>query len=91
MNYLKRLIRNNTGDSAKSFGLVLSTIIGALIGICICFVLIYDVAVDGVISTDLDKLGWFLMADSVYIFGGGINKVLAERYENKNQENPEEK
>ncbi len=51
--YLKSLIRANTLDSSKSFALVLSSIVGALIGLCVCFCLIWDVCVNGSLKTDL--------------------------------------
>ena len=86
--YLKSLIKSGTGDSSKSFALVLSAIVGALLGLCISFVLIYDVVVDGVINTDLGELGVFLMAVGVFMVGGGFSKTLTEKLWKK--DNPEE-
>ena len=78
-NYLKSLIKSGTGDSSKSFALVLSAIIGALLGICICFILIFDVAKDGVVDTSLGDLGIFLMAVGVFMVGGGFSKTITEK------------
>ena len=78
--YLKSLIRNNTGDSSKAFGLVCSVIVGSFIGIVIGVVLLYDGLLDGTLDSDLRMVGWFLVADSIFIFGGGLNKVLAEKW-----------
>ena len=78
--YLKSLIRNNSGDSSKSFGLVSSVIVGSFIGIVIGIVLLYDGLIDGTINSDLWMVGWFLVADSVFIFGGGLNKTLTEKW-----------
>ena len=78
INYLKKVIRNNTGESSKSFGLVLSAIVGGLIGLTVCTVLIIDVVRDGKVETDLSELGWFLMCSAAYMFGGGLNKTLSE-------------
>ena len=78
IDYLKKLIRNNTGESSKSFGLVLSAIVGGLIGLTVCTVLIVDVVKDGKVETDLSELGWFLMCSAAYMFGGGLNKTLSE-------------
>ena len=50
-NYLKSLIRTNSGDSSKSFFLVSVTLVGIFILIIIGGVMIYDVAQDGEIST----------------------------------------
>lgn len=83
IDYLKTLIKSDTGNSSKSFGLVLSAIIGGLIGLCVCIVLLYDVFEDGRVETDLEDLGWFLMCSAVYMFGGGLNKTISETLGNK--------
>ena len=78
--YLKSLIKNDSGDSSKSFGLVCSVIVGSFIGIVIGVVLLYDGLKDGTLDSDLWMVGWFLFCDSVFIFGGGLNKTLAEKW-----------
>ena len=78
--YLKSLIKNDSGDSSKSFGLVCSVIVGSFIGIVIGIVLLYDGLKDGTLDSDLWMVGWFLFCDSVFIFGGGLNKTLAEKW-----------
>ena len=78
--YLKSLIRNDSGDSSKSFGLVCSVLVGSFIGIVIGVVLLYDGLKDGTLDSDLWMVGWFLFCDSVFIFGGGLNKTLAEKW-----------
>ena len=77
--YLKSLIKADTLDSSKSFALVLSSIVGALIGLCVCFCLIWDVCANGYIRTDLDALGLFMLCIGGFMAGGGINKALSER------------
>lgn len=77
--YLKSLIKANTLDSSKSFALVLSSIIGALVGLCVCFCLIWDVWANGYIRTDLDALGLFMLCIGGFMAGGGINKAISER------------
>ena len=77
-NYLRQLIKTGTGESSKAFSLVLSAIIGALIGLCVCFVLIYDVVTDGTVSTSLNELGVFLLCTGVYMVGGATSKVISE-------------
>ena len=76
--YFKSLIKSDTGDSSKSFGLVLSVIIGALIGFAVAIILVYDLFYDGKVDTDLNDLGWFLLCDSAFIFGAGLNKTISE-------------
>lgn len=80
--YLKSLIKENSLDSSKSFALVLSCIVGALIGLCVCFCLIYDVCANGYLKTDLDSLGLFVLCVGGFMAGGGINKALSERKRN---------
>lgn len=81
--YLGKLIKNNTGHSSKSFGLVLSAIVGALMGLAIVFALVWDVSKDGVIDTDLGDLGVFVLCIGAYTFGSGANKMLSEIGEDK--------
>lgn len=79
IEYIKSLIKANTLDSSKSFALVLSVLVGALIGICVCFCLIWDVCSNGYIKTDLDSLGIFLLCAGGFMVGGGLNKAVSER------------
>lgn len=79
MRYLKSLIRADSLDSSKSFGLVVSVLIGALVGITICVCLLIDVWKNGHIVTDLDSLGWFLLCAGGFMAGGGLNKAISER------------
>lgn len=77
--YLKSLIKANSLDSSKSFALVLSSIVGALVGLCVCFCLVWDVCTNGYLKTDLDALGLFMLCIGGFMAGGGINKALSER------------
>lgn len=83
LRYFKSLIDSGTPDSSRSFSLVLSAIIGALIGITICVCLVYDTYKNGYIKTDLDSLAWFLLSVGCFMFGGGINEVLTDRNSRK--------
>lgn len=85
LGFLKSLIQNNNGMSCKSFGLVLSHIVGGLLGIVIGFVLVYDVISDGKLDSDLYAITFFLIGDSIYMFGGGLNKTLTEILEKMHQ------
>lgn len=80
--YLKSLVKANTLDSSKSFALVLSSLIGAFVGLCVCFCLIWDVCANGYIRTDLDALGLFMLCIGGFMAGGGINKAISERKRN---------
>ena len=80
--YLKSLIKANSLDSSKSFALVLTSIIGALVGLSVCFCLIWDVCTNGYVKTDLDALGLFMLCIGGFMAGGGINKAISERKRN---------
>lgn len=91
IEYIKSLIKANTLDSSKSFALVISVIVGALIGLCVCFCLIWDVCKNGYVRTDLDSLGIFLLCAGGFMAGGGLNKVVSERIKKKTEQNIETK
>lgn len=81
--FLGSLVRNNTGNSSKSFGLVISAIVGAFMGLAVTVCLIWDVCVDGAVNTDLSDLGVFVLCVGAYTFGSGANKMLSEIGEDK--------
>ena len=89
--YIKSLIKANTLDSSKSFALVLSVLVGALIGLCVCFCLIWDVCSNGYLKTDLDSLGIFLLCAGGFMAGGGVNKAISERIKTRKTSNIETK
>ena len=91
IEYVKSLIKANTLDSSKSFALVLSVLVGALIGLCVCFCLICDVCSNGYIKTDLDSLGIFLLCAGGFMAGGGLNKAVSERIKTRKTNNIETK
>lgn len=78
---MRSLIDNRSSLSSKSFALLVSTITGGLIVICICYVLIYDVMTNGYLKTDLADLGIFLLFVGMYIAGSGIPKTIAGRFD----------
>lgn len=76
--YLKSLTAAGTLDSSKSFALLLSAATGALAVVCVAFCIVWDVCADGRIDTDLDKLGWLVLAVGGYVAGGGAAKAISE-------------
>ena len=78
ISYFKSLAVPGSGNSSKAFALLLSAIVGALMGLCICFVLIFDVVIDGQVNTDLNELGWFLLCTGAYSFGAGAGKIITD-------------
>lgn len=85
--YLKSLIDTNTSASSNNFGLVVSVLIGGLLGLIIGFCLVWDVVHNGYIKTDLSNLCYFLFGVSAYMAGGGLAKVVG-RKEFQTEEKP---
>jgi len=87
-DYIKSLIKDGSGDSSKSFALVLSAIVGAFIALTIGVVLIIDAAKDGMVSTDMTELGFLLISDGIFMVGGATSKTIIDRMEFKNKRTP---
>ena len=84
--YFKSLVQPHSGNSSKSFALLLSSIMGAVLVLCIGFILIYDVAVDGIIDTILTDLGWFLLSVGAYSLGSGAGKIATDFVSKRKEE-----
>lgn len=88
--YLRSLIKANTLDSSKSFGLLCSILTGSLLCICVMFCLVWDVCTNGYIKTNLESLGWFLVGIGIYMAGGSVPKTISDM-SNKKRINNEKK
>lgn len=75
---IKTSIDDRSSMSVNSIILLLNGIIGAVIGIVVCFVLVYDVVTNGYVKTDLLDLGIFLMSSGAYIAGSGMPKTIVD-------------
>lgn len=86
--YMKSLIETDTGNSSKSFTLVLSAIISFIAGLTMCSVICYDGFKDGIIDTDLEKAGIFMLCMGGYMAGSSVSKIFGDRaeYRHKNEE-----
>ena len=78
IKYLGSLIKSDTGNSSKSFSLVLSAIISFIAGLTMCAVIAYDGFKDGVIDTDLENAGIFMLCMGGYMAGGSISKIFGD-------------
>ena len=81
--YMKSLIETDTGNSSKSFTLVLSAIISFISGLVICFVITYDVITNGFVKTDLEATGIFMLCMGGYMAGGSVSKIFGDRDRNR--------
>ena len=90
LKYLKSLIKSNTGDSIKSFSLLISCLGGSLMSLVVAFSLMWDVIINGHIETDLEGLGWFILCVGGFIAGSGVNKLVADHKSKKQKTNENE-
>lgn len=77
------LIKANNLDSSKSFAMVVSVLIGALMGIGVLFCIIWDVVKNGYVKSDLESMGIFLLCVGGYMVGGSVSKIVSERARRK--------
>lgn len=81
MSYLKSLIKSDTGDSSKSFFLVMVTIVGFILLLIVGFVMVYDVIVSGMVMTDLYGLATVIASVTSLFGAAGLCKVVSEKNE----------
>ena len=81
MWFITKLIKNNTGVSAKNFFLVAVTIIGCLLLLVPVFALTIEAFFFHTITTDLAGMAAYIGAVSAVLASGGLTKVVSEKYE----------
>ena len=74
------MIKNDTGNSSKSFALVMSTLVSFITSLTICVILIYDVYCNGFIKTDLEALGIFIICVYSGNAASGVPKIFGDKY-----------
>lgn len=83
MNYLSKLISNNTGVSSKNFFLVAVTLIGLILLLVPAVLLIIEVCYNHTIQTDLNGIAAYIGAVAGVFASAGITKAWSEKYEKK--------
>lgn len=81
MNFLRKLISNNSGVSSKNFFLVLVTLIGCLLLLVPAFALTFEVILNSTINTNLDGFAAYIGAVAGLFATAGITKAWSEKYE----------
>lgn len=81
MNWILKLIQNNTGVSSKNFFLVTVTIVGIILLIVPAIILLVEVFTTHTINTDLNGLAAYIAAVAGIFASAGITKAWSERYE----------
>jgi hypothetical protein len=77
--YIKSLVGSDTGNSSKSFALVVSTITSFIVSMFMCGILAYDVYCNGYIKTDLESAGIFMICVGSCVAASGVPKIFGER------------
>ena len=78
LNNIKASIEDNSSMRVGGVSLLISSFLGFLLGLTMCFVLAYDVTTNGYVKTDLTELGIFLICSGGYIVGSGIPKTIVD-------------
>lgn len=90
MNYLNKLIRNNTGVSSKNFFLVAVTIIGCILLTVPAFTLIFEVIIHGTITTSLEGFAAYIGAVAGLFVTVGVTKAWSEKFEYEKQQDEDD-
>lgn len=83
MNYIKKLIANNTGVSSKNFFLVVVTIIGCLLLLVPVFALTIEAFFMHTIATDLSAMAAYIASVASLFATAGITKAWSEKFERR--------
>ena len=87
MNYIGKLVNNNTGVSSKNFFLVAVTLIGCLLLLVPVVLLLIEVCYNHTIQTDLNGLAAYIASVASIFASAGITKAWSEKYEKSKDDN----
>lgn len=83
MNYINKLINNNTGVSSKNFFLVAVTIVGLILLFVPVVLLMIEICYNHTIKTDLNGLAAYISSVAAVFATAGITKAWSEKFEKK--------
>ena len=86
VNWLLKLVQNNSGVSSKSFFLIVVTIIGCILLLVPAIILIIEVIFNHTITTDLTGMAAYIGSVASLFATAGLTKTWSEKYEHKNNE-----
>ena len=75
---IRRSIDDRSPMSVNSITLLSSALVGFMLGVTMCFVLVYDVITNGYVKTDLIDAAVFILASGGYIAGSGLPKTIID-------------
>lgn len=82
-NFFVKLIKNNTGYSAKNFLLVVVTIVCTILLAVPVYCLIVEAYYNHTINTDLTSMAAYITAVAAVFTSVGLTKVWSEKYEHR--------
>ena len=81
INWVEKLIKNNSGVSSKNFFLVVVTFIGCILLIVPAIILITEVIFTHTIATDLNGMAAYIGAVASLFATAGLTKAWSEKFE----------
>ncbi len=75
---IKASIDDKSSMSVNSVTVLASAVMGVVVGLVMCFVLVYDVTFDGKVDTDMGDMAMLLMSSGIYILGSGAPKAYVD-------------
>lgn len=83
VQWIEKLVKNNTGVSSKNFFLVVITFIGCLLLIVPVITLLVEVIFTHTIATDLSGMAAYIGAVASLFATAGLTKAWSEKYEHR--------
>ena len=78
LSNIKSSIDDKSSISVGAVALLISAIVSFILGLVICFALVYDVTTNGYLKTDLVDVGILLLLDGAYVAGSGAPKTIID-------------
>lgn len=81
INFISKLVKNNTGYSSKNFFLIVVTCIGFILLLVPAIVLLVEVYYNHTIQTNLEGMAAYISSVAAIFASAGITKAWSEKYE----------
>jgi uncharacterized membrane protein len=81
INWVEKLIKNNSGVSSKNFFLVVVTFIGCILLIVPAIILVTEVIFTHTIATDLNGMAAYIGSVASLFATAGLTKAWSEKFE----------
>ena len=78
LSNIKSSIDDKSSISVGAVALLISAIVSFILGLVICFALVYDVTTNGYLKTDLVDVGILLLFDGAYVAGSGAPNIIID-------------